>query len=55
MDFSKRDILNVFFFFLEFCRNIVAIQNSFKKFLSVIYLDFIKFVFDKFSEHFLHL
>ena len=40
---------------LKFGRNIVAIQNSFKKLLSVIYLEFIKFVFDKFSRYFLHL
>ena len=28
---------------LKFCRSIVAIQNSFKKLLSAIYVGFIKF------------
>ena len=61
MDFRKRDSRNVFQISrlarksLKFCGNIVSMQNSFKKLLYVIYLEFIKFVFDKFSEHFLHL
>ena len=61
MDFWKRDSLNVFQIFkfgseiFEILQKYSSNTNFLQELLSIIYLEFIKFVFDKFSEHSLDL
>ena len=61
MNFWEHDSLNVFQIFkfgsefFEILQKYSCNTKFLQELLFIIYLGFIKFVFDKFSEHFLHL
>ena len=57
MDYNMDSVFQSFKFArksLNLCKDVVAEWDFFKKLLFIIYLEFIKFIFYKYRDHFVH-